>query len=108
METSSVVPVQSGIGAPMLMFGIALALVLLIVAIVMLSRLIKLAGQGKAVPAAAPALVSGSWGPNPQVIAAITAALMMCEQTSGKQLVVRSVRRGSAWSDAGKRESINF
>ena len=53
---------------------------------------------------AAPVL-SGYAGLDPQVVAAIAAAVAMMGQSEGKRLVVRSVRRSGGWADAGRRES---
>lgn len=53
---------------------------------------------------AAPAL-SGYAGVDPQVVAAIAAAIAVMGQSEGKRLVVRSVRRAGGWADAGRRES---
>lgn len=44
-------------------------------------------------------------GVDPQVVAAIAAAVTAMGQSEGKRLVVRSVRRGGGWADAGRRES---
>ena len=53
---------------------------------------------------AAPA-PSGYAGVDPQVVAAIAAAVAVMGQSEGKRLVVRSVRRSGGWADAGRRES---
>jgi hypothetical protein len=44
-------------------------------------------------------------GVDPQVVAAIAAAVTVMGQSEGKRLVVRSVRRSGGWADAGRRES---
>ena len=44
-------------------------------------------------------------GVDPQVVAAIAAAVTVMGQAEGKKLVVRSVRRSGGWADAGRRES---
>ena len=49
---------------------------------------------------------AGFAGIDPQVVAAIAAAVTVMGQAEGKRLVVRSVRRDSGWADAGRRESV--
>ncbi len=48
----------------------------------------------------------GFAGIDPQVVAAIAAAVTVMGQAEGKRLVVRSVRRDNGWADAGRRESV--
>jgi hypothetical protein len=48
----------------------------------------------------------GFAGVDPQVVAAIAAAVTVMGQSEGKRLVVRSVRRSDGWADAGRRESV--
>jgi hypothetical protein len=48
---------------------------------------------------------SGFAGVDPQVVAAIAAAVTVMGQSEGKKLVVRSVRRSGGWAEAGRRES---
>jgi len=49
---------------------------------------------------------AGYAGVDPQVVAAIAAAVTVMGQAEGKRLVVRSVRRADGWADAGRREAI--
>lgn len=93
------------------MIIVFIGLAVLIVATRLLSSIMgqkkqaeKLAGQAAPPAQAAPATETI---PLP-VIAAITAAIMACENGSGKTLVVRSVRRANAWASAGRQESINY
>lgn len=53
----------------------------------------------------APPAPSGYSGVDPRAVAAIAAAVSAMGQAEGKRLVVRSVRRGGGWADAGRRES---
>ena len=101
----------------MMMIGtgaIILGLILMIIAAVMISKALKAKDAGSST-ASAPASFSpaAAQAGDPQLIAAITAALMaygVSGNGSGK-LVVRSIRRvngASAWANAGRREQLNY
>ena len=92
----------------------AVGLLLTIIAASLISKAMK-ANKGAETKSAAPVSFSptASSGTDPQVIAAITAALMAYQgETGGKgQLVVRSVRRvgsASGWANAGRQAQINY
>lgn len=102
--------------------GIILGIVIVFVALVILISAIKLASrivhsEDERKPAASDASAEPATGESslnlaagaldPQLVAVITAALMAMEQ-SGKRLVVRSIRRTTNWSDAGRREQMEY
>lgn len=96
--------------------GIALIVLLVAVLVALIAVLVKVPGISKrsnwidqvsAIEHIAAPQLPRFEGVDPAVVAAISAAVA-AYAPSGKQLVVRSVRRTSAWSDAGRRESLNY
>lgn len=104
-------------GLPVFAIGIFivfLALVIIIVAITVLSKVVGTASRKKeasapvAAPAPAPAPVEEpvvEEGVDEELIAVIAAAIAAFDQT-GAKLVVRSVRRKGAWGKASREEQV--
>ena len=93
-----------------LVIGFSVVVALLIILLIVVLRRPAAARASRedfSEPAAfetAPA-TNGYAGIDPQVVAAISAALAILGQSEGKRLVVRSVRRAGSWADAGRREA---
>ena len=103
-------------GLPVFAIGIFivfLALVIIIVAITVLSKIVGAASKKEApapvaAPAPAPAPVEEpvvEEGVDEELIAVIAAAIAAFDQT-GAKLVVRSVRRKGAWGKASREEQV--
>ena len=109
-----------GIVAVVGMFIVFLGLIILIVCITIMGKIFQIVTKPKAKPAAAPATPAPApvpvpvatpvveepqAGDDPQIIAAIAAAIAAFDG-GNKTLVVRSVRRVSGWGSAARREQV--
>jgi len=88
------------------------AFVMLIICTVSLVRILRVLRSRRAsgievIPDGGESAPYGFAGVDPQVVAAIAAAVTVMGQSEGKKLVVRSVRRSGGWAEAGRRESVN-
>ena len=98
-----------------MMLGMAIVILVLIILIVMIAKVSKkldgnmVSGKGGAGFSASnqTGLSAAVVEADDELIAVITAALAAFAP-SGKRLVVRSVRRTSAWSDAGRHEQLTY
>lgn len=116
-EWLSLFPVRTGFSLSVMVLGMVivfLGLIILIGTIILISKIIKrMESKNSGAQEASDAEPSFNVAAEPksstdaQLIAVITAALMAMDG-SGKRLVVRSVRRTSNWSDAGRREQLDY
>ena len=108
-----------GIVAVVGMFIVFLGLIILIVCITIMGKIFQAVTKPKAkpaapaapapapvpVPVATPVVEEPQAGDDPQIIAAIAAAIAAFDG-GNKTLVVRSVRRVSGWGSAARREQV--
>jgi Na+-transporting methylmalonyl-CoA/oxaloacetate decarboxylase gamma subunit len=91
-------------------FAVLFAMLLVVLIAVLRQGGSRRAKDAAPQPALAPALAASApayQGVDPQVVAAIAAAVAVMGRGEGKRLVVRSVRRtGYGWADSGRRDSL--